>query len=301
MSWQKRNLSKVIEQIPIGVAVALPDGTIEYANPYLRRLLRLSAAAVPDADLAQFRPPEDASRRERVRQLLLAGESWQEETQFRTAPDEACDVLESIYPLHDEAGTITHFIHFLQDISALKQAKTLSSLAFYDSMTGLPNRNLFNDRLARALAVAQRNRSGFALLLIDIDHFKRVNDTLGHDAGDELLCQVAARLRRGLRKIDTVARLGGDEFAAILEHVADARLAAKMVEKLLAACSGDYELRGGTQRVTLSVGITLYPHDVDVSETKSLLKRADAAMYQAKAAGRNGYYLRAPRACYRAV
>ncbi|MBI4205413.1 MAG: sensor domain-containing diguanylate cyclase [Betaproteobacteria bacterium] len=295
MSWQNHNLSKVIEQISAGVAVTLTDGTIEYINPCLRRLLGLSATQLPDGGLGPFRPPADAAVGERIRQRLLAGESWQGETRWRTAQGELRDVLESIHPLHDAAGTLTHFIHFLQDISALKRAETLSNLAFYDSLTGLLNRNLFNDRLARACALAQRNGGGFAVLLIDIDHFKRVNDTLGHDAGDELLRQVGVRLRRSLRKIDTVARLGGDEFAAILENVVDARVAAKMVEKLLAACSGLYELAGSSPRVSLSVGISLYPQDADIPESRGLLKRADRAMYRAKAAGRNGYFVRKPR------
>ena len=293
MSWKKRSLSNVIEQIPIGVAVTLPDGTIEYANPYLRRLLGLSAAQLPRAGLTRFRPAGAVPPREEIRQWLLDGLSWQGETQFRTEQGGACHVLESVYPLHDQAGTITHFIHFLQDISALKHAEMLSSLAFYDSLTGLPNRYLFNDRLARAMATAQRSRSGFALLYIDIDHFKRVNDTLGHDAGDELLRQVASRLQECLRESDTLARLGGDEFVAILDRVTDARVAVRIVEKLLAECSGSYELRGGGQKMTLSIGISLYPGDA--GDMESLLKCADMAMYSAKAAGRNGYHLNEPR------
>ena len=292
MTWQKHSLVKVIEQIPIGVAVALPDGTIEYANPCLRRLLGLNAAQLSKVDLAQFRVAGAVPPREEVRQSLLAGLSWQGETQFRTEKGEARYVLESVYPLYDETGTMTHFIHFLQDIVALKYTEMLSGLAFYDSLTGLPNRYLFNDRLARAMATAQRSRSGFALLYIDIDHFKRVNDTLGHDAGDELLRQLASRLKQSLRESDTVARLGGDEFVAVLEHVADARIAVGAVEKLLAECSGCYELGGSERKVTLSVGISLYP--ADAGDTASLLKCADTAMYRAKAAGRNGYHLREP-------
>ena len=173
----------------------------------------------------------------------------------------------------------------MQDIGALKHAEMSSSLAFYDSLTGLPNRNLFDDRLTRAMATARRSRGSFALLYIDIDHFKRVNDTLGHDIGDELLRQIASRLRQSLRESDTVARLGGDEFAAILEHVTDARFVARTVEKLLAACSGSYEFRGSRQNVRLSVGISLYPHDA--GDSGALAKYADTATYRAKATGRN--------------
>src|SRR3972149_5951491 len=150
MTWQKHSLVKVIEQIPIGVAVALPGGTIEYANPCLRRLLGLDTAQSSKVDLAQFRVAGTVPPREEIRQSLLAGLSWQGETQFRTEKGEARHVLESVYPLYDETGTIPHFVHFLQDIVALKYTEMLSGLAFYDSLTGLPNRFLFNDRLVRA-------------------------------------------------------------------------------------------------------------------------------------------------------
>lgn len=301
MTWQKHSFTKVIEQLPIGVAVTLADGTIEYANPCLRRLLGLGSAQLTRTDLAQFRAAGAVPSREEIGRSQLGGLSWQGETQIRTQQGEARHVLESVCPLCDEAGSITHFIHFMQDISALKHTEMLSGLAFYDSLTGLPNRNLFDDRLARAMAAAQRTRSGFALLYIDIDRFKRVNDTLGHDAGDELLRQLASRLRQSLRESDTVARLGGDEFVAIVEQVAAARVAARVVEKLLADCSGRYELRGSERMVTLSVGVSLYPGDG--GDAESLLKCADTAMYRAKAAGRNGYQLREPRCAdqYRAA
>jgi diguanylate cyclase (GGDEF)-like protein len=183
-------------------------------------------------------------------------------------------------------------MHFLQDLSLLKLSETLKNLAFYDSLTGLPNRNLFHDRLALAMATARRTRHGFAVLSVDIDRFKRVNDSFGHDAGDELLRQIAARMQACLRKTDTVARMGGDEFVAILEQVLDPELAAKMADKLLAGCCGDYELRGNRLRVTMSVGLSLYPRDGQ--EADILLKRADLAMYRAKATGKNRYQLRDP-------
>jgi len=119
-----------------------------------------------------------------------------------------------------------------------------------------------------------------------------VNDSLGHDAGDDLLRQVAARMRACLRDTDTVARLGGDEFGAILDHVLDSEIAAKVADKLLAACCGSYELRGNTLHLTMSVGLSLYPRDGQ--EADLLLKRADLAMYRAKATGRNRSELRDP-------
>ena len=292
MTWFGHDLSKVIEQIPIGVAVTLPHGAIEYANPHLRQWLGLSVERILGVNLAQFRSESAAFPEQIVGKTLLAGESWQGETEYKAGSDEIRHVLELACPLRDNTGHITHFIYFLQDIGALKLTQVLNKLAFYDNLTGLPNRNLFVDRLSRAMAAAQRNRGGLALLYIDIDHFKRINDTFGHDAGDELLRQLAVRLQKCLRKTDTVARLGGDEFVIIIEQIPDTLLAIRTVENLLETCSGDYELRGSSQRVTLSIGISLYPRDA--KDMDALLKCADTAMYHTKASGRNGFRLSEP-------
>jgi len=299
MTWQNHSL-QMIEQLPIGVAVVLPDGVIEHANPCLARLLGLSWSRLAGSALTEFGPAARVLLGRQIRESLLVGQSWHGETELRMASGETCHVLEWAHALRDGAGEITRFVHFFQDVSALRRAEALHQLAFYDALTGLPNRNLLNDRLARTMVSAQRHRSGFALLYIDVDHFKRVNDTLGHEAGDELLRQLAARLVRSLRGTDTVARWGGDEFVAVIEQVADAGLPTRMVEKLLATCSGDYELAGKLSKVTLSIGISLYPRDAD--EASALIKYADMAMYRAKAAGRNGYHVvEQPAANYRHV
>jgi len=299
MTWQKHCL-QMIEQLPIGVAVVLPDGVIEYANPCLARLLGLNRARLAGSALTEFAPAARALLGRQISESLLVGQCWHAETELRMASGATCHLLEWVHALRDEAGAITGFVHFFQDMSALRRVEALHRLAFYDALTGLPNRSLLNDRLARALVSAQRNRNGCALLYIDVDHFKRVNDTLGHEAGDELLRQLAARLERSLRKSDTVARWGGDEFVAVIEQVVDAGLPTKMVKKLLAACAGDYDLAGKLSTVTLSIGISLYPRDAD--EASALIKYADMAMYRAKAAGRNGYHVvEQPAANYRHV
>jgi diguanylate cyclase (GGDEF)-like protein/PAS domain S-box-containing protein len=292
MTWGRHDLSQTIEQLPIGVAVTLPIGTVEYANPHLHRLLEQGTENITGNSLADFRAAGSSSRDEHIRRRIFSGRHWQGETQLRTATGQVRHMLESVFPLKDDNGRITHFMHFLQDIGELEAAETLSNLAYYDSLTGLPNRNLFNDRLSRAMAGARRSRGGFALLYVDIDHFKQINDTLGHDAGDELLRQLAVRLQKCLRRIDTVARLGGDEFVIILEQVTDTAVAMQIVEKLMAVCSGDYELRGAHRKVTLSVGISRYPRDA--MDPDSLMQFADKAMYKVKAGGRNGYQLREP-------
>jgi diguanylate cyclase (GGDEF)-like protein/PAS domain S-box-containing protein len=279
MSWRERDLSKIIEQVPIGVAVTRPDGTIEYANPFLCRLLGAASGALAGKRLSQFARPalSPASAQDEYRELRVSGSRG------------TLDVLESVYPLHDASGAVTHRVHLWQDVSAQKQLDLLSALAFYDSLTGLPNRNLLKERLARALAAARRNRGAFAVLYLDIDHFKSVNDALGHEAGDELLRQFAARLAQSLRASDSVARWGGDEFVALLEGLDDPRLAARIARKLLRRCSGPYALGGVRQRVTMSIGVSFYPRDGQ--DIATLLDRADRAMYIVKSRGRDGFHV----------
>lgn len=282
MTWQRRNFSKVVEHVPIGIAITTPEGVIEYANPHLCRLLESPIGFLQGAQLARLQVASTVPN---------TGE-----TQYRTGTSHVCHVLESVHPLRDDAGRITHFVHFLQDLAPSKLAERLTAMAFHDALTGLPNRNLFDERLSRAIAQAQRNGSRFALLYADIDRFKEVNDTLGHAGGDELLRQLADRMRQCLRKTDTVARMGGDEFAIILEQTGSTANVAATTKKLLARCCGDYDLLGVRLTASVSIGISLYPRDA--SDMEGLLRCADDAMYGAKAAGRNGYRINEPAAHY---
>jgi len=163
----------------------------------------------------------------------------------------------------------------------------LSYLAQYDSLTGLANRNLFRERLSRALIRVDRNKSLVALMFIDLDRFKNINDTLGHDAGDKLLIEVSRRLEKCTRDGDTVARLGGDEFTVILEDIKHVDDAAVIARKILVAMEPAIKLSGYEVFLTLSIGITIYP--LDDTSVNNLLKNADTAMYRAKERGRNGF------------
>jgi diguanylate cyclase (GGDEF)-like protein len=174
--------------------------------------------------------------------------------------------------------------------SAIERKRTelkLQRLAHYDNLTGLANRTLFHKRLEHALARAARCQGGVALMVMDLDRFKTINDTLGHHAGDRMLVQVAERLKPCVREQDTVARLGGDEFTIILERVSTTEEAAVVARKIIDAMSAPFELEAQSIYVTPSIGITLFPYDDDGVD--GLLKNADAAMYQAKAKGRNGF------------
>jgi diguanylate cyclase (GGDEF)-like protein len=161
----------------------------------------------------------------------------------------------------------------------------IQRVAHHDSLTGLPNRLLFNDRLDQAISFAKRASRQFALLFLDLDRFKRVNDTLGHTAGDELLKGVAARIRQQVRESDTVARVGGDEFTVILSDVARREDAEIIAKKIIAAVAAPFQLGSPKQSVDIgtSIGIALYP--ADARDADALVKAADAAMYSAKQVG----------------
>jgi diguanylate cyclase (GGDEF)-like protein/PAS domain S-box-containing protein len=197
----------------------------------------------------------------------------------------------SISSVRDLTGTITHYVGTFSDISDPREKeRKIVELAFYDALTGLPNRRLFMDRLWQALAASSRSRQFGAVLLLDLDHFKILNDTRGHNAGDELLNQVARRLLTALRESDSAARLGGDEFVLLLEDLGETALSAAsaaeaLAEKIRAAVSASTTLGDKEYRITPSIGIALFREQRDTVD--ALLRQADLALYQAKAAGRN--------------
>ena len=217
--------------------------------------------------------------------------SWQGEIWNRRKSGDVYPEWLTITAVKADDGTTTHYVGTFADITLRKAAEDeIKHLAFYDPLTRLPNRRLLLDRLHQALATSARSTHGGALLFIDLDNFKTLNDTLGHDKGDILLQQVAQRLATCVREGDTVARLGGDEFVVMLEDLSDNPLEAAtqtetVGEKILATLNQTYRLAGHEHHSTPSIGVTLF--SAHQSSVEELLKRADLAMYQAKAAGRN--------------
>lgn len=215
------------------------------------------------------------------------GEIWNKRKNGEIYPE-----LMSITAIKDKNGEITHYVSLSSDISKSKQAEEqIRDLAYYDTLTGLPNRRLLEDRLKLALANAHRNNSRVGLLFLDLDHFKTINDSLGHLAGDLLLTQSAQRISACVREGDTVARQGGDEFVLLLPDLAndhDALYAASTVaEKIRDELRIPFDLNGYEAAVTPSIGIAIYPMDAD--NLVDLVRNADTAMYHAKKHGRNNY------------
>ena len=165
--------------------------------------------------------------------------------------------------------------------------KILESLALHDALTGLPNRRLLMDRLSFAITHARRNKHAMAVMYLDLDGFKQVNDTLGHDVGDMLLCMVAARLGASVRQEDTVARLGGDEFVIVLWDLSQDDALFMLVSKVIQAVAHPYNIQGRAVSMTVSVGVSIYPTHGE--EAEALMKCADTALYEAKRAGKNDF------------
>jgi diguanylate cyclase (GGDEF)-like protein/PAS domain S-box-containing protein len=197
-------------------------------------------------------------------------------------------IEDSAAPIHDRRGTVTGAVIVFRDVTAARALSLrMSHLAQHDSLTDLPNRLLLNDRLGQAISMALRHRQRIAILFIDIDRFKHVNDSAGHTVGDRLLQSVAKRLLECVRSSDTVSRQGGDEFVVLLCDVASAKDAAGAAEKMLATLRRPYRIDDLELHVSGSIGIATYPEDGTTAE--ALLKNADAAMYRAKECGRNNY------------
>lgn len=230
----------------------------------------------------------DQSFYQQLWQALKTAGHWQGEIWNRRKNGEVYPAWETISAVRDGNGDIVNYVSVLSDISSIKEAENrLRHLAHHDSLTDLPNRVAFLANLEQALEHAQRNQKKVALLFLDLDRFKLVNDTLGHDIGDELLKSVAQRLKRTVRGEDLVARLGGDEFTVMIEGLAHAQDAALLARKVIDTIVEPIKLQQHDISTSTSIGIGIYPDDAH--SVSGLLKAADAAMYRAKHNGRGNY------------
>jgi diguanylate cyclase (GGDEF)-like protein/PAS domain S-box-containing protein len=233
-----------------------------------------------------FSYQEDVLSSARMREKILAEGYWQGEIRGRRKGGEIFPEWMTVTTATNEAGKITHYIHLFSDITEKKRGEAqLEYLAYHDSLTSLPNRVLFNERLAGAIALAQRHNQSIAVLFLDLDGFKQINDTLGHGSGDILLQQVAQRLTQCVRESDVVARLGGDEFVILLNELSGENSAEGVTKKILRRLHEPFTLASQEIEVSASIGIALFPdHGTDGT---ALLEKADAAMYQTKIRCRN--------------
>jgi diguanylate cyclase (GGDEF)-like protein/PAS domain S-box-containing protein len=275
-----------MEAAQVGIFV-LQDRRFKYVNPYLTRLLGYSAAEMVErmGPLDVVAPDQHAFIIEQMqsRNNGMAGHHYE----ISAVRKDGSTFPAMIYGSPSVFGGRPASVGTLLDISSQKAAEQrIRELADYDVLTGLPNRRLLRERFVQLLAVAERDKTEMAVIFLDLDHFKRVNDSLGHSVGDELLCEVARRLDGVVRRVDTLARLGGDEFIFAMPGFHTAA-AAEVARRLTDVFCRPFVVAGHELTVTPSLGISIYPHDGLDLET--LLKNADTAMYRAKEIGRNTF------------
>ena len=229
-----------------------------------------------------------SNENESIRDTIIQQGHWVGEITGYNIKGESYPLWLTINTVKSNAGAISNYVIVITDVSEIKRSQEeLEHVATHDALTNLPNRILFNDRLQQAVNRTTRNNGLGALLFLDLDRFKNVNDNLGHQIGDELLIQVAERLRRKNRKADTFARLGGDEFTLIVENLDDTDELAIIAEKILAEFKVPFELGGYSLDISVSIGISVFPRDSE--DPVELVKQADTAMYSAKDLGRNTF------------
>ena len=280
-------LSRAVENSPATVVITDPKGTIEYVNKKFTAITGYSydeAIGQNPRILKSGKQPADFYVQ--LWKTILAGSEWHGEIYNKKKDGEIFLEQVSISPIINEHGAISNFVAVKEDITdKRKTEEVIWRQANFDTLTGLPNRRMFRDRLEQEIKKANRAGLPIALMFIDLDHFKEINDTLGHDMGDLLLTEAARRIIDCVRATDIVARLGGDEFTVLLAELDDIgsveRVAACITQKLAAP----FQLKDEMSYVSASIGITLYPNDADTIE--GLFKNADQAMYVAKNQGRN--------------
>lgn len=280
----------VFENGALGIAVCDTSGTIIESNPAFQRMLGYSAAQLRGQSIVAITHPDDVTLNLNYLGEAHAGQRdyYQMEKRYLRKDGQIIwgNLSVSLVPHTDARSRL--LIGMIEDITERKRSEeTIRQMAYYDALTTLPNRVLFHDRLRQAIVQAQRGAQSVALLFLDLDRFKIINDTLGHYTGDLLLQAVARRLSECVRGDDTVARMGGDEFTITLPGISGAPDAIDVAQRILAALTSAFALAGQELFVTVSIGISLFPDDGQDVDT--LLKHADTAMYRAKERSRNSY------------
>jgi len=284
-----RTLSQAIEQSPVSVMITDADENIEYVNSTFEKVTGYQEAEVLGQNPRILKSGQTSEQVYReMWQALTSGKAWHGELINRKKNGELFCENSHIAPVHDDSGGISHYLAVREDITLRKsQDEKIIHQAHFDALTDLPNRFLSLDRLSQLISEAQRSSESVAVLFLDLDDFKKINDTLGHEIGDKLLIEAATRLQDGIRSGDTVGRLGGDEFIILLGGLVDVADASPVVENLLNRFRDSFRIDGRELMLTASIGISVYP--IDGNEPSELLRNADSAMYCSKDNGRNTY------------
>lgn len=274
-----------------GVLVTDAQGLIVHVNRAFMEITGYSGGDVMGERPSLFKSGRHSSSfYQQMFQTLERTGEWNGEIWNRRKSGEIYPQWQTIRVIHNDQGHVSHYVAVFSDISAIKNSEhELAHLAHHDPLTDLPNRLLFTDRAEQALASAQVHKRGCALLLMDLDHFKIINDSLGHNVGDQLLKAVGERLKGLFGPGVTLARLGGDEFAVLAESCPQVVQAAALAQRMLDAMKDPFVFDGNQLFISASIGISLFPSDALSAE--QLLRNADSALFKAKSAGREGYAL----------
>ena len=275
-----------------GIMIVCPQGKILDVNAAFTRITGYEKADVQGHNPKILKTDRhDDSFFENMWRKLIEQGSWQGEIWNKRKNGEVFPATLYINSTYNSAGIVENYVAVFSDITALKnQQKQLEKLAHYDALTGLPNRVLLADRLKVAFLQAQRKQNSIGVAYIDLDGFKEINDKFGHDFGDQLLVQVARRMKTVLRAADSLARLGGDEFVAVMTDLSDQAQCKGVLERIIAAIGEGFVISGRQLHVTASIGVSFYPQQENI-DADQLLRQADQSMYQAKLQGKNQYHL----------
>ncbi|MGE5545367.1 MAG: putative bifunctional diguanylate cyclase/phosphodiesterase [Solirubrobacterales bacterium] len=281
-----------IEAAANAIFITDQTGKVEWCNAAFTRLTGWSQEEICGQPARKLlRPDEEAAAA--VRTALQSGKPWQGEMQFLHKNGEMFVVEQTVTPICDRSGEVLHYVVVQEDVTARRRAEErIHFLSSYDPLTTLPNRTLFRERLQRAVARAQAERRPLAVLFLDLDHFSRANDSLGHEFGDRLLNQVVERMAAAAPTAELMARVGGDEFALLMVDEASVEAAAALAQALVDSVMRPYEVDGQTILLGSGVGITLFP--ADGMEAATLMKNAETAMARALRGGPNTYAFYSP-------
>ncbi|MFI8606734.1 phosphodiesterase DibA [Pseudomonas sp. NPDC077649] len=284
-----RQAAAVFDATQEGVLVTDPEQRIVHVNPAFSRITGYSAEEILGQQPSLLKSGRhDAAFYHSLWHALHSRGAWSGEVWNRRKSGEIYPQWQCIRVIHDEQGRISHYVAVFSDITALKRSqRELDYLAHHDPLSNLPNRLLFTERVAHALERSAGEQLHGAVLLIDLDHFKHINESLGHNVGDLLLKEVGERLLAAVPAASTLARLGGDEFGLLCEHCAEAPQAAELAQRLLRCLDAPFRLHGHELYIGASIGISLFPDDA--ASVEQVLRNADSALFKAKSSGREGY------------